>query len=196
MNWFKICTDYYNAGYYNNTTLKVFVVKGKITSDQYKIITRVDYLLTPLAPAVVADNVNNLIVDIDNTMETALDGITDYTVYNKDTLLNLSGEHTVKVRVSALANISNASVDTLLTFTTNPVTPDAPIVTNDDTTNTVMGMALGMEYKLDSADYVAYDEAIFNLLDFSGEHTLLVRVAAQGINPASLETTLIFITNL
>jgi hypothetical protein len=32
-------------------------------------------------------------------------------------------------------------------------------------------------------------------LDFSGDHTLLVRVAAAGINPASADTTLIFTTN-
>lgn len=39
MDWNKICTDYYKAGYYNAASLKVFVVKGKITADQYQAIT-------------------------------------------------------------------------------------------------------------------------------------------------------------
>lgn len=76
-----------------------------------------------------------------------------------------------------------------------PVTPAAPSVTNDDIANTVAGMAAGMEYKLDGAEYVAYDSAAFGLIDFSGDHVLLVRVAAEGINPAGLDTTLTFTTN-
>jgi phage uncharacterized protein, XkdX family len=44
MNWFSICSDYYNAGYYTNDSLKTFVVKGKITADQYKTITGIDYV--------------------------------------------------------------------------------------------------------------------------------------------------------
>ena len=35
-----------------------------------------------------------------------------------------------------------------------PVVPTTPVITNDDTLNTVTGMAPGMEYKLDAADYV------------------------------------------
>lgn len=44
MDWFKICTDYYNAGYYTDITLKIFVAKGKITANQYKTITGIDYV--------------------------------------------------------------------------------------------------------------------------------------------------------
>jgi uncharacterized XkdX family phage protein len=44
MNWVKICTDYYNAGYYDNTSLKVFVVKGKITATDYQNITGIPYV--------------------------------------------------------------------------------------------------------------------------------------------------------
>jgi fibronectin type 3 domain-containing protein len=49
-----------------------------------------------------------------------------------------------------------------------------------------------MEYKLDDADYVAYDATVFAGLDFSGNHTLLVRYAAAGINPVGPDTTLTF----
>jgi len=76
-----------------------------------------------------------------------------------------------------------------------PVTPTAPVVTRDDTTNIVASMQAGMEYNLDNAGYVAYDATAFNVIDFSGVHTLLVRVSAEGINPVSADTTLIFTTN-
>ncbi|MEA3422553.1 MAG: S-layer homology domain-containing protein [Bacillota bacterium] len=76
-----------------------------------------------------------------------------------------------------------------------PVAPDAPDVTNDDELNTVSGMVEGLEYKLDDESYVIYDESVFNALDFSGVHTLLVRAAAEGINPFGDVTTLTFTTN-
>jgi uncharacterized XkdX family phage protein len=44
MDWVKICTEYYNAGYYDNTSLKVFVIKGKITEANYQSITGVIYV--------------------------------------------------------------------------------------------------------------------------------------------------------
>ena len=44
MNWVKICTDYYKAGYYNDTSLKVFVVKGKISATDYQTITGIAYV--------------------------------------------------------------------------------------------------------------------------------------------------------
>ncbi len=77
---------------------------------------------------------------------------------------------------------------------TVPVQPAAPAVTNNDTLNTVAGMAAGMEYKLDAAGYVAYDVATFPT-DFSGNHTLLVRIAAEGINPFGPDMTLTFTAN-
>ncbi len=44
MDWFKICSDYYKAGYYTNDSLKNFVVKGKITTQQYQTITEISYV--------------------------------------------------------------------------------------------------------------------------------------------------------
>ena len=70
-----------------------------------------------------------------------------------------------------------------------------PMVSKDDTTNKVIGMTEGMEYKLDETDYVPYVADAFNLIDFSGDHTLLVRSAADGINPAGITKTIIFTTN-
>ncbi len=44
MNWLKIVSDYYNAGYYTVDQVKVFVAKGKITADQFLAITGQAYI--------------------------------------------------------------------------------------------------------------------------------------------------------
>jgi uncharacterized XkdX family phage protein len=43
MDWLEICTTYYNKGYYDSTSLKVFTVKGKITAAEYESITGIPY---------------------------------------------------------------------------------------------------------------------------------------------------------
>lgn len=45
MDWVKICTDYYKARYYNNDNLNIFVIKGKITPEQYQTITGIEYVV-------------------------------------------------------------------------------------------------------------------------------------------------------
>jgi LPXTG-motif cell wall-anchored protein len=153
--------------------------------------------VTPVAPSVTADDANNKINAIDKTMEFIVDNAAGYTQYNGANLPDLSGEHTVLVRVAAEAH-NPAGPATTLTFTKDPVTPvvpAVPAVTADNTANKVTGMAAGMEYNLDGAGYVAYDATTFNSIDFSGNHTLLVRVAAEGINPAGQAKTLTFTTN-
>lgn len=44
MDWLQVCTEYYKAGYYDNTSLKVFVAKGKITATDYQNIAGIDYV--------------------------------------------------------------------------------------------------------------------------------------------------------
>jgi uncharacterized XkdX family phage protein len=39
MDWFKIITDFYNAKLYTIEQVKVFVIKGKITADEFQQIT-------------------------------------------------------------------------------------------------------------------------------------------------------------
>ena len=43
MDWFKTVSTFYAAGYYTVNQVKVFVIKGKITAEQYKTITGQDY---------------------------------------------------------------------------------------------------------------------------------------------------------
>jgi uncharacterized protein YjdB len=151
--------------------------------------------VTPGAPSVINDDTANTVTGMAAGMEYNLDGA-GYVAYDAATFnaIDFRGVHTLLVRVAA-ERINPAGEVTTLTFTANPVTPGAPSVTNDDTANTVTGMAAGMEYNLDGVGYVAYDAATFNAIDFRGVHTLLVRVAAEGINPAGEVTTLTFTAN-
>src|SRR5665648_518845 len=91
---------------------------------------------------------------------------------------------------------ATVALDRAMKYVAGSVTPLAPSVTRNDDTNTVSGMTTAMEYKLDSANYATYVASAFNALDFSGNHTLLVRFAALGINPFGPATTLTFTTNI
>ncbi|HEY8910165.1 MAG TPA: hypothetical protein VIM51_07785 [Desulfosporosinus sp.] len=151
----------------------------------------------PASPVVTNDDTLNTVTGMAAGMEYKLDAA-DYVAYDMTTFaaINLSGAHTLLVRVAA-AGINPVSDAATLSFTANVVSvkPETPVVTNDDTLNTVTGMAPGMEYKLDAAGYVAYDNTTFAAINFSGAHTLLVRVASAGINPASDAVTLNFTAN-
>ncbi|MBV1756980.1 MAG: S-layer homology domain-containing protein [Dethiosulfatibacter sp.] len=72
--------------------------------------------------------------------------------------------------------------------------PAAPDVTRDDSANTVTGMTSAMEYKLDDGNWTSYVASVFDDLDLSGNHTLLVRYEAMGILPSGMITTLTFTT--
>jgi|GEM_PF-4285531 len=68
---------------------------------------------------------------------------------------------------------------------TSPTQPPAPNVTRDDTANTVTGMTIGMEYKLDdAAAYVAYNEVTFANLNLAGNHTLLGKSSSRRDQPS------------
>lgn len=141
----------------------------------------------------------NIVYGMDIGLDYNLDG-TGWVAYDSATFdaIDLSGDHTLLVRI-ADDGFNPAGADITLTFTTNPptpVTPDPPTVNNNDTDNTVSGMEAGMEYDLDGIGYVAYDADTFAAIDFSGDHTLDVRVASDGFNPPSDPVTLIFSTNL
>ncbi|QGQ98746.1 hypothetical protein EHS13_29645 [Paenibacillus psychroresistens] len=151
---------------------------------------------TPAAPNVTVNDETNIVTGLTTAMEYKLDSA-DYVMYNPTIFnaLDLSGIHTLLVRIAADENTGTpAGLVTTLIFTAPPGTPAAPNVTVNDDTNIVTGLTTAMEYKLDSADYVKYDATIFNALDLSGIHTLLVRIAADENTgtPAGLITTLAF----
>ncbi|UQW98197.1 XkdX family protein [Rummeliibacillus sp. G93] len=43
MDWFKTISDFYKSGFYTDNQVKVFVVKGKITTEQFQQITNQTY---------------------------------------------------------------------------------------------------------------------------------------------------------
>lgn len=44
LDWFKTIKRYYDLKKYTNEEVKVFVDGGKITKEQYKLITGIDYV--------------------------------------------------------------------------------------------------------------------------------------------------------
>lgn len=44
MDWFEFCKEYFDWGIANKDNLKIYVVKGKISAEQYKTITGIDYV--------------------------------------------------------------------------------------------------------------------------------------------------------
>jgi len=80
-------------------------------------------------------------------------------------------------------------------FPVTPIIPLKPAVTRDDNKNTVSGMLDTMEYKLDSGNWTPYVLSTFEDLDLGGDHILLVRYAASGVNPFGPETRLTFKAN-
>lgn len=73
----------------------------------------------PDAPKVTADDIDNRINGIDDTMEYSING-QPYVPYSASTPIGLSGDKSVRVRVK-VNGINPPSDDTVLTFTINPV---------------------------------------------------------------------------
>jgi hypothetical protein len=92
----------------------------------------VDYPAPPAAPNVSADDVLNVIVGADATMEYSTDGGATYTPYNPSSPPIFAGNVTVKVRVAAVeATGTPAGADTTLTFTVNQSTISPATATFD-----------------------------------------------------------------
>lgn len=43
MDWFATIKDFYDEGFYDNSKVKIFVEKSKITQEDYKKITGEEY---------------------------------------------------------------------------------------------------------------------------------------------------------
>lgn len=77
---------------------------------------------------------------------------------------------------------------------TNQPQPE-PSVYHDDIDNKVIGMSIGMEYRLDGGDWIAYEPSTFASVVLNGDHVLEVRYMASGIDPAGLIKSMVFTAN-
>lgn len=152
------------------------------------------------APLVTNNDTTNRVYGMTTKMEYSLDPAGEpyiYVTYRSTAfkLIDFSGSHVLYVRYRATSTKPASQITTLI-FTPNEKTPQpAPLVTNNDTTNRVYGMTTSMEYSLDGAAYVGYVSTTFNLINFAGDHTLLVRYKETDTKLASPPTTLTFTTN-
>ncbi|WP_162309371.1 S-layer homology domain-containing protein [Cohnella abietis] len=125
----------------------------------------------------------------------------EYKKGNTGTWTNTSGTSEVGlepgvyyVRVAA-TQTAFASIPAQVTIHDSGATiPAAPNVNADDASNVIVGLDTTMEFSVDGGAYVRYNGT--NMPQLSGEHTVLVRVAASGSVPAGPSTTLIFTTNV
>jgi hypothetical protein len=149
----------------------------------------------PAAPSVTTNDAANTITGLNTTMEFKVDN-GSYVKYDGTNAPDLSGAHTVLVRIPAdLTTGTPAGAEKTLTFTPNPPAPAAPSVTANDAANTITGLDMTMEFKVDSGSYVKYDGS--NAPDLAGSHTVLVRIAEDAVTgtPAGAAATLTFTPN-
>jgi hypothetical protein len=113
----------------NEVTITVTAQDGT-TVKTYKVVVTRD-LFHPQAPKVTVDDVNNLIIGADATMEYSTNDGTTWISYQAQHVPTFDGDRTVLVRVKAVAGVSTASPATKLIFTANPiiVPPPAPVET-------------------------------------------------------------------
>ncbi|MBP3967403.1 DUF4073 domain-containing protein, partial [Paenibacillus lignilyticus] len=99
-------------------TIKVVVKGTKNASalDSYILIDAFQYSTQVPAPEVTADDVNNVIVNADDTMEYSVDGGVNYTKFDPANIPTFPGEMTVQVRIAS-NSVNAASQSTTLTFT-------------------------------------------------------------------------------
>ncbi len=129
------------------TDIRVEVTAEDGTTKAYTVTI---YRLRP-APSVTADDDNNIILGIDNSMEYQIDGGT-WTTFNVMNLPDLSGDKVVKVRYSEdISTGQLASEEATLTFTKNPKIASVPNVTPATTAEDTMSMS-GLVITPDSQD--------------------------------------------
>jgi hypothetical protein len=138
--------------------------------------------ITPETPSLEIDDVNNVIIGADQTMEYSLNGggFQDYLGTEV-----FAGNDEVRVRVKAI-NGNPASEEVVLNFT--KITPETPSLEIDDVNNIIIGADQTMEYSLNGGEFQDY----LGTEKFNGNDEVRVRVKATNGNPASEEVVLNF----
>jgi len=181
-----------------STTLSIVKIgNGTTTTD-----SSAQTLVIPSRPAAPTE-----IGKTDEILSGAHDGtltnVTDQMEYKKDingawtaianTTVTGLEPSTYYVRTKATSS-TFASSETPVTVGSSASIPAAPNVTADDQNNTIIGLNTSMEYQIDNGTFIHFNGS--TTPDLSGEHTVKVRLAANGSVPAGTETTLQFTANL
>ncbi|MEK5034690.1 S-layer homology domain-containing protein [Paenibacillus sp. FSL R7-0302] len=143
----------------------------------------------PGAPEVVADDLNNTIAGLNTSMEFSVDE-GPFLRYDGTNLPDLSGEHTVKVRVAASGSVP-AGPATTLTFTTNVLIPAGDLAVsasdpsgaeNNGYTQITVTPAPADGHKLLYKNFGAGSIIVPNVGELLTGYTL---VGSQGLIPAA-----------
>ncbi|WP_434749088.1 S-layer homology domain-containing protein [Paenibacillus amylolyticus] len=206
------------AAYSINNGSAVADASGQITIDSGWIGTTLSIVKTGNGNTTTDSSAQSLVIPsrsatptgvgkTDETSNGAQDGtitnVTDQMEYKKDisgtwaaiantTVTGLEpGTYYVRTKATSSA-FASKQVPVIVGSSTSA--PAEPNVTADDHNNTIIGLDITMEYKIDNGAYTRFDGS--NTPDLSGEHTVKVRVAANGSVPAGTEKTLHFTANL
>ena len=198
----------YPSGLYSQDLIRLLKINGFKTGratmygQQYGIQDQNDYFTLPVYSL---GDTNDLAACLDGINEAANTGTTLIIMihkvepYSGDLVTLTSWLQQVVDRAKTQVNANKLQVMTMTEwFEAQGVvgsgqTPPVPNVTNNDAANTVSGLNLVMEYKLDdAASYTTYDPATFASLNLAGDHTLAVRYAAAGADPAGPDKVLNF----
>ncbi|WNS41488.1 S-layer homology domain-containing protein [Paenibacillus sp. MMS20-IR301] len=118
-----------------NLAPDTYYVRVKATSTSFasievQVTVHDSDAVIPAAPEVTADDQSNRVVGLNTSMEFAVDD-GPYVRYDGTNLPDLSGEHTVKVRVAASGSVP-AGPATTITFTTNAPIPAAGLTVSSN----------------------------------------------------------------
>ncbi|WP_238655494.1 S-layer homology domain-containing protein [Paenibacillus piscarius] len=174
--------------------VRVKATDGAFASIAAQVTVHDSDAVIPAAPEVAADDLNNTITVLDTSMEFAVDD-GPYVRYDGTNLPDLSGEHTVKVRVAASGSVP-AGPATELAFTTNPPLPAAGLtvsasdpdgVANNGQTQITVTPAPAGGHKLLYMNFGAGSVMVPNVGDLLTGYTL---VGSDGLIPAEAGDTL------
>lgn len=137
------------------------------------------------APNVTVNDVDNILVGADSTMEYSEDG-SMWTSYNSSNPPVFIGNKTIQVRVKGNA-VTPASEITTVSFTQAA----APVVSIDDENDVIVGINDTMEYSTDGGTtWNSYNSSMPPV--FKGNKLVQVRVKATQESDASAAATLVF----
>ncbi|MEK3796001.1 S-layer homology domain-containing protein [Paenibacillus sp. FSL R7-0204] len=176
-----------------------YYVRVKATSTDFasaiaQVMVHDSDAMIPAAPEVVADDLNNTIAGLNTSMEFSVDE-GPFVRYDGTNLPDLSGEHTVKVRVAASGSVP-AGPATTLTFTTNVLIPagDLAVSASDPSgaerngyTQIKVTPAPADGHKLLSKNFGAGSIIVPNVGELLTGYTL---VGSEGLIPAADGDTL------
>ncbi|MDT0125485.1 S-layer homology domain-containing protein [Paenibacillus sp. RRE4] len=182
--------------YWMNQTVNVIRVAsgGSVDSQPQSFIIPA----RPLPPmnisvtnATYAEAHDGMLFGVNSAMEYTISDVIQWNSIHGNEIDHLAvNTYFVRYKATATSFASKATGKVVGVQDPNAEIVPAPVVTADDTLNTIIGLDTTMEISVDGQAYVLYNGS--NLPSLTGEHEVKVRYAATSSKPAGLITLLLF----